>query len=70
MLFNLKKHCEKSISVQAASVTSRIYAAKKDEKEAKKWEETARDIYFEIEDEVGIEASLEYAHTLMANGDH
>ncbi len=60
---------DKSINLQTASVNSRIYKAKKDEKEAKKWEETARDIYFEIEDEVGIEASLEYAHTLMANGD-
>lgn len=60
---------DKSISLQVAAVNSRVYKAKKDEKEAKKWEETARDIYFEIEDEVDIEASLEYAHTLMANGD-
>ena len=60
---------DKSISLQVAAVTSRVYQAKKDEKEAKKWEETARDIYFEIEDEVGVEASLEYAHTLIANGD-
>ena len=60
---------DKSINLQIAAVNSRIYRAKKDDKEAKKWEETARDIYFEIEDEVDIEASLEYAHTLVANGD-
>lgn len=61
---------DKSISLQVAAVNSRVFDAKKDAKEAKKWEESARDLYHEIEEEVSVEASLEYAHTLASHGDH
>ena len=60
---------DKSINLQLAAVKSRVYAAKKDGKEAEKWADAARDLYIEIEDEVDIDASMEYAHTLMEAGD-
>lgn len=61
---------DKSIALQLAAVKSRVYDAKKDAKESEKWADTARDLYIEIEDEVDIDASMEYAHTLMEAGDH
>ncbi len=60
---------DRSIDLQVASVKSRVFSAKNDTAEAEKWEDKARDIYSEIEDDVGIDASLEFAHTLMASGD-
>lgn len=60
---------DKSISLQTAAVKARVHEAKKESKEAEKWTEVARDLYIEIEDDVDIEASMEYAHTLMAMGD-
>ncbi|GAB1256135.1 hypothetical protein NBRC116494_06370 [Aurantivibrio plasticivorans] len=60
---------DKSILLQSASVKSRVHSARKELADAEKWEDTAREIYFDIEDEVGVEASLEYAHTLMNSGD-